>query len=87
MENPANLAQGNWLKTVNYYDEKGRIVQVQSDNCKKGKDTITSRHDFTGKVITTYPAHSAAKTNDLEKNQKTPPRDQEGWFRNPEKTM
>ncbi|MDB5198056.1 MAG: cell well associated RhsD protein [Chitinophagaceae bacterium] len=56
LENPSNLAQGSWLETVSYYDDQAKVIQVQTDNYKNGIDTITSRYDFTGKVITTYTA-------------------------------
>ncbi len=58
LENPSNLFQGSWLETVQYYDDKGRVIQVQADTYKGGRDTITTRYDFTGKPITIYTAHS-----------------------------
>jgi len=57
IENPSNLAQGQWLETVTYYDDKGRPIQVQADNAKAGVDINTMRYDFTGKVLTTYQVH------------------------------
>jgi RHS repeat-associated protein len=58
IEDPNNLAAGNWLTTVNFYDDKGRVIQTNSDNHKGGKDIITNRYDFTGKVISGYLDHT-----------------------------
>jgi RHS repeat-associated protein len=47
-----NLAAGTWLRTVTYYDQKYRPVQVISDH-QKGKITASSILDFVGKVLYT----------------------------------
>lgn len=53
----ANLTTGKWLETVSFYDEKARVMQVQSDNEANGKDTLATRYDFSGKVLSSYVAH------------------------------
>ncbi|HEX7905820.1 MAG TPA: DUF6443 domain-containing protein, partial [Chitinophagaceae bacterium] len=58
IEDPNNLSVGNWLTTVSFYDQKGRVIQVQSDNYKGGTDIVTSRYDFTGKVLSSYQVHN-----------------------------
>lgn len=58
IENPANLAAGAWLTSISYYDEKGRLVQSQSENYKGGLDIVTNRYDFSGKILTNYLQHS-----------------------------
>jgi hypothetical protein len=40
-----------WLRTVNYYDDKYRIIQTITDNHKRGQDILTNVYDFTGKVL------------------------------------
>jgi RHS repeat-associated protein len=40
-----------WLTSVNYYDDKYRVVQTVADNFQGGKDRITNIYDFTGKVM------------------------------------
>jgi RHS repeat-associated protein len=73
IENPADLTVGGWIETVQFYDNKERIVQTQSDNYKNGIDVVTTRYDFTGHPITTYSVHNNAaagqtvktKTNNL----------------------
>jgi RHS repeat-associated protein len=57
LENPADLASGEWLTMVSYYDDKGRTIQVQADNYKRGKEVVTTMYDFTGKVLNTYLLH------------------------------
>jgi RHS repeat-associated protein len=54
---PNNLAAGNWLTTVNFYDDRDRIIQVNSET-HKGRDIVTNRYDFTGKVIVSYLDHT-----------------------------
>lgn len=42
-----------WLRSVNYYDDRNRTIQVIADNHKRGLDVVTSIYDFSGKVIDT----------------------------------
>ncbi|MGC4037072.1 MAG: DUF6443 domain-containing protein [Chitinophagaceae bacterium] len=58
IENPADLTAGAWLTTVNYYDDRGRVVQSQADNYRGGNDIVTNRYDFVGKVISSVIAHN-----------------------------
>lgn len=58
IENPDNLLQGGWLEIVSYYDDKGRALQVQSDNYKGGKDIVTTRYNFTNKPVSNYLVHT-----------------------------
>jgi RHS repeat-associated protein len=57
LEDANNLTKGRWLETVSFYDDKGRVIQTQSDNINDGKETVTSRYDFSGKVLCTYQVH------------------------------
>lgn len=63
LEDPNNLTLGNWLETVNFFDERGRVAQVQSTNYKGGTDIITNRYDFMGKVVSNYMVHNNAAGN------------------------
>lgn len=63
IENAADLTQGSWLETAHYYDDKGRMVQVNSDNYKGGQEVVTSRFDFAGKVISTYQVHTVSSAD------------------------
>jgi RHS repeat-associated protein len=54
LENPANPASDPWISTVNFYDDKSRPIQVQSENHMGGLDITTSRYDFSGKVLSSY---------------------------------
>lgn len=58
IEHPGALAMGAYLTTVNYYDDRGRVLQSQSDNYKGGVDITTNRYDFTGRIISTYLEHN-----------------------------
>jgi len=57
ISDPANLAAGVWLTNVNFYDDRGRIIQINSQT-QKGRDIITNRYDFTGKLIAGYLDHT-----------------------------
>lgn len=46
-----------WLTTTTFYDERARPVQVQTTNARKGTDLLTTRLDFTGKVVQSVASH------------------------------
>jgi RHS repeat-associated protein len=48
---------GAWLSTVSFFDEKGRVIQVQSDNHKGGKEISTNLYNFSGAVLSSYRHH------------------------------
>ena len=54
---PGNLAAGNWLTTVSFYDDRHRIIQINSET-QKGTDILTNRYDFVGKVLCSYLDHT-----------------------------
>ncbi|HEX5171922.1 MAG TPA: DUF6443 domain-containing protein [Cyclobacteriaceae bacterium] len=47
----------SWVKSVNYYDDKYRVVQVISDNYKSGFDRTSTLYDFAGKVLESKTTH------------------------------
>lgn len=58
VQDPNNLSVGNWLNTVNFYDEKARPIQINADNHKNGQEIVTNLYDFTGKVLCSYLVHN-----------------------------
>ncbi|MCK7560244.1 hypothetical protein MKQ70_37180 [Chitinophaga sedimenti] len=46
-----------WLTTTTYYDERGRVKQVLSDNIGNGLDVTTNWYNFEGKVLATQLEH------------------------------
>jgi hypothetical protein len=54
----SNPAVSLW--TFNYYDAKGKIIQVQSANHLSGKDIYNSEYDFSGNVIKSVHQHSTS---------------------------
>jgi RHS repeat-associated protein len=52
-----DLTQAAWLTTTTFYDERARPVQVQTTNARKGTDLLTTRLDFTGKVVQSVAVH------------------------------
>ena len=57
------LGTNTYLYTVSFYDDRGRIVQMQGTNYSGGKDTITNQFDFTGRLLRNLIAHSKAGIN------------------------
>ena len=54
-----NAAGGyTWLKSVNYYDDKYRVIQTISDNYKSGTDRVSNLYDFVGKVLKSKALHT-----------------------------
>lgn len=50
--------QGQYLSTVNFYDDRGRPIQSQSVNYTGGLDTLTTQYDFSGKPLRTLLAQA-----------------------------
>lgn len=46
-----------WLTTTSYYDDKGRTIQIISDNNSGGRDVVTNLYDFNGKLLSSYLRH------------------------------
>ncbi|MDE5418452.1 DUF6443 domain-containing protein [Labilibaculum sp. DW002] len=47
------LGSETWIKTVNYYDKEGRIIEAISQNNTGGIDKLTTAYDFQGKITET----------------------------------
>lgn len=58
LEDPDNLSAGTWMETVNFYDEKGRVVQTNNTNYKGGIDVQTVRYNFSGQAVSSYDVHN-----------------------------
>jgi RHS repeat-associated protein len=54
-----------WLKTVNYYDKKYRLIQWISDNLKGGLDRYSTLYDFAGKQLVVHHAQTMLTYKDL----------------------
>lgn len=52
-----------WLATTTFYNDKGRVIQVNADNWARGKDIINTNYDFAGKILSTYQRHTNPKSN------------------------
>ncbi len=61
LPNPDDPFTGSWLTTVNFYDTKNRLVQVQSDNYNGGRDIVTNSYDISGNLICKYLVHTNPK--------------------------
>ncbi|WP_198315858.1 DUF6443 domain-containing protein [Chitinophaga tropicalis] len=51
------LGTDQWLATSSYYDDKGRTIQMVSENNVGGREVVTSLYDFNGKVLSSYVNH------------------------------
>jgi len=54
----SNNALAFWV--VNYYDVKGRAIQIQSTNHLSGKDIYNNEYNFNGMVVKSVHQHSSA---------------------------
>jgi hypothetical protein len=52
------LGGQTYLKTVNYYDSRHRVIQMISGNHQGGIDRVTNSLDFTGKIMRTRERHN-----------------------------
>ncbi|GGH32964.1 hypothetical protein GCM10011418_46840 [Sphingobacterium alkalisoli] len=48
------------LLTVNYYDDRGRLIQSASQNHLGGTDYVTNRYNFPGELLTSKREHKAS---------------------------
>ncbi|MDT3403602.1 DUF6443 domain-containing protein [Mucilaginibacter terrae] len=53
------LGTGNYLWTVNYFDNEGKIIQVKSQNHLGGSDIIDNTYSFTDELLTSTRTHVA----------------------------
>ena len=64
LQDPNDLTKGKWIESVHFFDDKGRVIQLQSDNnSDQGIEKLTSLYDFSGKVICTYQLHSNSSSS------------------------
>ncbi|MCE7992156.1 MAG: hypothetical protein HEP71_09260 [Roseivirga sp.] len=52
------LGTDDWLTSVMFYDNRGRVVQTQGENQMGGTDISTTQYDFAGRVLHTYTIHN-----------------------------
>jgi RHS repeat-associated protein len=55
-----------WLRSVNYYDDRYRIIQTHADNLNGGVDRTSTLYDFTGKVLVTKQFHNVINWTSLQ---------------------
>ncbi len=60
---PAGITGTTWLTTVNYYDNRERLIQTHSDNILGGVDVLSTRYDFTGKPLGQLYRHQNPRPN------------------------
>ncbi|HEY4150835.1 MAG TPA: DUF6443 domain-containing protein, partial [Chitinophagaceae bacterium] len=56
--NPNEISSFRILYSIPYYDDRGRVIQTQSNNYRNGVDIQTNLYDFTGKVLSNYLVHT-----------------------------
>lgn len=47
------LGSSTYLYTINFYDEKGRVIQLQSKNITGGSDIVTTQYTWAGQPLVT----------------------------------
>ncbi|PSL19288.1 DUF6443 domain-containing protein [Chitinophaga ginsengisoli] len=56
------LGTDKWLTTTTYYNDKGRAIQIISENNLGGKDVMTTLYSFKGAILATYLRHQNPKS-------------------------
>lgn len=88
LEDLNDLTKGAWLESVNFYDDRSRVIQVQSINYKGGLDISTNLYDFSGKVLCNYLVHRYPGSNQADLKVKTEMSyDPGGWLQEIWKTI
>ncbi|MBS0028874.1 DUF6443 domain-containing protein [Chitinophaga sp. 22321] len=59
------LGTDQWLTTTSFYNDKGRLIQVLSDNISGGYDVMNSLYDFNGKLLSTYQRHRNQRSGSI----------------------
>lgn len=54
---------GTFINTVSYYDDKGRVIQVQSTNITGGLDVMTTQYSWAGQPLVTVQRQQKSGTN------------------------
>lgn len=57
------LGEDKYLYAINYYDEKGRIIQVQRQNYSGGIDIATTQYSYSGKALLFVTRHEKKGVN------------------------
>lgn len=50
--------EDKWLTSVIFYDDRGRVIQTQSESHLGGYDIVTTQYDFAGNILHTYNKHN-----------------------------
>ncbi|PSL26374.1 DUF6443 domain-containing protein [Chitinophaga ginsengisoli] len=56
------LGTEKWLTTTTYYNDKGRVIQVVSENNLGGKDILSTLYNFKGTALAAYLRHQNPKS-------------------------
>lgn len=57
------LGTSTFINTVSYYDDKGRVIQMQSINISGGLDVVTTQYSWAGQPLVTVQKQEKAGTN------------------------
>ncbi|MEO5890619.1 MAG: DUF6443 domain-containing protein [Ferruginibacter sp.] len=57
------LGTATWLRSITYYDQESRPIEICSDNIKGGKDRITTKLMWDGKTAEQWLSHTSAFYN------------------------
>ncbi|SDF63022.1 DUF6443 domain-containing protein [Chitinophaga filiformis] len=60
------LGTNTWLTTTTYYNDKGRAIQVVSENNLGGKDVLSTLYNFKGAVLASYLRHQNPQSATLQ---------------------
>ncbi|HWB28386.1 MAG TPA: DUF6443 domain-containing protein [Chitinophagaceae bacterium] len=58
---------GGFNTVISWYDDHNRLIQAHARNITGGWDTLTTKYDFSGKVLSTCDAHSISSSKTVVK--------------------
>lgn len=51
------LGDTDYLETISFYNDKGQVIQVVSENHLGGKDVVSNQYDFSGNIRRIHKSH------------------------------
>lgn len=57
------LGENKYITTCNLYDDKGRVLQIQTINYTTGMDVVTNQYSFLGQLLRSHIKHQKSGSN------------------------
>ncbi len=71
LENLSDIDANPWLESTVYYDNRGRMIQSNATNLKGGRDILSNRYDYVGKLLVSVMEHKNPAAGNIATQVKT----------------